>query len=679
MNKWFFVIVMIVLSIISSASGGLSGAQEHEMLIRVQASRSSISTLQDAGLYIYDLENGYIRGAITPSNISKVTALGYKYEILIPDMVKYSEEVAPGPNLGRYHSYQEILDTFNLIANTYPNICHLDTIAQSPTGRYLLALKISENAQQEMHRPRMLWDGTTHGNENIGTEVCWYIVQQLITRYNFDPEIAHIVNTREIWIIPCINPEGLINRTRGTTVCADLNRDYGYAWRTGSGSGMSTPWSQPETKGFRKFMQKHPFVMHMTYHSGATAVMWPWSYSTIATLDSLAFVELCNRYHNITGLSAFEISRGLYICYATATDYSYGEEGALGLAAEISTGQPPAASQIDTIAHANWTASKDLMMRCANGIRGLITDSITGLPVQKAIVVPSSPNWMTYADTCGWYFKYLQPGMYNITIYADGYLPRIYPLVVVPADSYVVLNATLIPDSVPKITGYKIATWICPSTTSAGNTMAFWALGPRDNRSHKLATHGSVVMEMSQPILNGAGTDFTVYSTSTKPCSVFVSASSWTSSWHFCAYGTGNIICDLTNSGIDTARYVKVSDANQNYELDAIETGAPSAIAELPTYEIPQLNLAIKPNPFRHITQIRWQASVNSKVGLKIYNVTGRMVKDFLISTNNQKLATNFVIWDGKDNLDKQLPKGIYFIHLTVDNSNLTEKLVLTD
>jgi hypothetical protein len=210
--------------------------------------------------------------------------------------------------------------------------------------------------------------------------------------------------------------------------------------------------------------------------------------------------------------------------------------------------------------------------------------------------------------------------------------------------------------------------------------MAFWALGRRDNRSHKLATRGSVVIEMSHPIHNDSGPDFTVYSTSTKPCSVFVSASSWTSSFHFCAYGTGNVTCDLANAGIDTTRYIKVSDANQNYELDAIETGASSAIAELPTYEIPQLNLAIQPNPFRRVTQIRWQVNANSKVGLKIYNVMGRMVKDFTSLTNNQQLKTNNnLIWDGKDNLGKQLPKGIYFIQLKIDKSELTEKIILTE
>jgi hypothetical protein len=672
MNRYFLLIAFSLL--ITTVTYANNQVQEHEMLIKVVGSRDAIESLQDAGLYIYDIENGYIRGAILPGNIQKIKQMGYKYEVLIPDMVKYSELVAPGSDLGRYHSYQEIMDTFNLIANTYPNICHLDTIGQSPTGKYLLALKISENAQQEMHRPRMLWDGTTHGNENIGTEVCWYIVQQLITRYNFDPVIAHIVNTREIWIIPCMNPEGLINRTRGNTICQDLNRDYGYAWRTSSGSGMSTPWSQPETRGFHNFLQQRPFVLHMTYHSGATSVMWPWSYSTMATLDSISHAELCNRYHNITGLSAYQISRGLYVCYGTATDYSYGEEGALGLAAEISSGQPPAATQIDTINHANWTASLDLMTRCAYGIRGLITDSITGLPIQKAIVVADPPNWMTYTDTCGWYYKYIQPGIHTLKIIADGYQTKIISGITIPTDSYVIVDAVLQPDTILRVTGYKIVTWIC-QTTLAGGTMASWTLGPRDSRVLKLSSRSSVTIELSRPILDSAGIDFTVYSPTLKPCSVFVSDDAWTGPWHFCTYGTGNVGCNITNAGVSSARYVKVADAGQNYELDAIESGSVvSGISDLPIYELQNPVLVIKPNPFRHTTQIQWQLAGNNITDIKIYNTTGSLVKTF-----NRQVFKSPILWDGTDNLGKKLPKGIYFIRLENDNLRLVNKIILTD
>jgi len=560
---------LLVLLLATAFAGPAAIPREHEMLIKVQADRADIPALQAAGLYIYAVGDGWVRGAIAPSAMAALDGQGLRYEVLIPDMVKYHEQMAPGDDFGRYHTYQEIMDSFALVTTLNPAICHLETIAQSTTGKYLLALKITENAQQEVHRPRLVWDGTTHGNENIGTEACWYFMQQLVGRYGVDPLITQLVNTREIWIIPVINPEGLINRTRGSSILGDPNRDYGYAWN--SESGANVPWYSPEARGQRNFMQLHPFVITTTYHSGTESVMWPWSYSQIATHDSVAHKELCDRYSTFTGYPSFQISRGLYECQGTSSDFTHGSEGALGIAAEISGGQPPPQGDIDTICKVNWNGSKDYMIRGAWGIRGRITDSLTGAAVKRAIVVPSTPDWMTYADTCGWYFKYVRPATYSIKVMADGYVTKTISGIAVPADTYVTVDFPLLPDTTAPITGYKVATWICKSPSGAGNTKGFWTLGPRDSRILTLTTGGSVVIELGDIILNGSGTDFTVYSTGSKPCSVFVAENEWNGPWHFCIRGSGNIACDLASAGVSSARYVRLVDAGQSYDLDAIE------------------------------------------------------------------------------------------------------------
>jgi hypothetical protein len=556
---------------------------EHEMLINVRATRADVKVLQSAGLYVYAVGEDFVRGAIVPSRVQDLTSRGYTYEVLIPDMVRYAEDAvkpqAGAGGFGVYHTYQQIMDTFHLIATNNPTICHLDTIARSPSGKFLLALKVTQNAQQEVHRPRFLIDGTTHGNENIGTEAIWYMVQQLVGRYGVDPLITQLVNTREVWFIPCINPEGLINRTRGNTVCADLNRDYGYAWN--GESGAPVPWYTPEIRGQRVFLQQHPYVISMTFHSGTESVMWPWSYSRTATRDSTLHKLLCDRYGTITGYPSFQISRGLYECQGTSTDFMHGSEGALGLAAEISGGQPPPQGDIDSIAHANWSGCRDFIVRGVHGLRGQITDSLTGLPVKRAFVVPSSAEWMTFGDTCGWYFRYLEGGTYSLKVVADGYVTKTVTGIVVPSDSYVVVNVPLRPDSTAPLSGYKVTTWICTNPSTAGSTMGFWTLGPRDSRALTLTTRGLIVVEMSRLILNGSGTDFTVYSTTNKACSVFVAATpdSWNGPWQLCAVGSGNIACDLANAGVGATRFVKVKDAGSSYDLDAIEgvvSNAPS-------------------------------------------------------------------------------------------------------
>ncbi len=92
-------------------------------------------------------------------------------------------------------------------------------------------------------------------------------------------------------------------------------------------------------------------------------------------------------------------------------------------------------------------------------------------------------------------------------------------------------------------------------------------------------------------------------------------------------------------------------------------------------YKMQDMGLEIYPNPSSKTLDIRWQMADNSQnISLKIYDATGRVVRQFNHPTN---LPFNQVIWDGRDNDGKRLPGGIYFCELKVDEQRLTKKLIL--
>lgn len=78
------------------------------------------------------------------------------------------------------------------------------------------------------------------------------------------------------------------------------------------------------------------------------------------------------------------------------------------------------------------------------------------------------------------------------------------------------------------------------------------------------------------------------------------------------------------------------------------------------------LKLETYPNPFSKEVHIKCSMPLN-KVSLKIYDVSGRLVKSLPIS--NKKTS---VTWDASS-----CPAGIYFVKLTVGNSKATGKLIL--
>jgi hypothetical protein len=88
------------------------------------------------------------------------------------------------------------------------------------------------------------------------------------------------------------------------------------------------------------------------------------------------------------------------------------------------------------------------------------------------------------------------------------------------------------------------------------------------------------------------------------------------------------------------------------------------------------------PNPFRGRTDIRWQMTdgVDSRqksvVSIKIYDISGRVMKNILLPTTYSLLPTTLT-WDGTDNTGKKVPCGTYFVEVTTTTSRKFHSVVL--
>jgi hypothetical protein len=115
-------------------------------------------------------------------------------------------------------------------------------------------------------------------------------------------------------------------------------------------------------------------------------------------------------------------------------------------------------------------------------------------------------------------------------------------------------------------------------------------------------------------------------------------------------------------------------------------TGIAEEESRLPQYITPVLR--IHPNPFSEQTGIKFQAlptsgressqsGTNSKsqVTMNIYDTTGHLVKDFSLSTAYYLVPTT-IQWSGRDQLDRLVPAGVYFVRLESEDCTLTKKVV---
>lgn len=80
------------------------------------------------------------------------------------------------------------------------------------------------------------------------------------------------------------------------------------------------------------------------------------------------------------------------------------------------------------------------------------------------------------------------------------------------------------------------------------------------------------------------------------------------------------------------------------------------------------------PNPFTKKTVIKYNLTKKSNIHLGIYNSLGMLVRTLI--AGNQVTGNYQTIWDGRDNKNNIVSKGIYFYILNTDNSHYTEKIV---
>jgi serine protease AprX len=82
------------------------------------------------------------------------------------------------------------------------------------------------------------------------------------------------------------------------------------------------------------------------------------------------------------------------------------------------------------------------------------------------------------------------------------------------------------------------------------------------------------------------------------------------------------------------------------------------------------LKLAVVPNPFSNATTISYSLPKPGDVSLKLYDVTGQLVK-VLASGYHNAGTSSFLV------PRSSLSSGIYMLKLVTENSSTTEKLII--
>lgn len=115
-----------------------------------------------------------------------------------------------GIHINKYHSYEELISTFETLEQKFPLIAKKGTIGKSVQGRELIFLHISSNVTttRPLGQPMFKYVGNMHGNEAVGRELLIALAEHLVYNYGIDKEITQLIQSTDIYILPSLNPDG---------------------------------------------------------------------------------------------------------------------------------------------------------------------------------------------------------------------------------------------------------------------------------------------------------------------------------------------------------------------------------------------------------------------------------------------------------------------------------------
>jgi spore germination protein YaaH len=82
-----------------------------------------------------------------------------------------------------------------------------------------------------------------------------------------------------------------------------------------------------------------------------------------------------------------------------------------------------------------------------------------------------------------------------------------------------------------------------------------------------------------------------------------------------------------------------------------------------------------QPNPFRQMTNIRYQIPRSGQVSLKIYNSAGQLVR--VLDDGYQMAGEHSVTWDGRNDRSMTAARGVYFCRLEAGGKVMLKKIML--
>lgn len=386
----------------------------------------------------------------------------------------------------KHHNNTELLEALNQVHEQCPEITRIYKLAlKSVQGNPLIVMEFSSKpGQHQILVPEFKYIANMHGNEVLGRELILKLADYLCTKYNDgDDEIRKLIEMTRIHIMPSMNPDGwqlatdtggkdyLLGRTNNNSV--DLNRNFPNLNRIMFSNEEShiahnnhllsmvdrlTQPIQPETKAVIMWIMSVPFVLSANFHGGDLVANYPYDESRtgamteytqspddqtfrhLAQVYSTNHVDMSDPKRKGCGFDGYNFGKQGGITNGAAwysvdggmQDFNYLSSNDFEITVELGCEKYPKEEKLEGEWERNKNALINFMWQAHIGVKGIVTDAITGEPISNALIhvrniTNGQRNDIMHDVTSvhgGDYFRLLTPGQYEVTAFQIGYLPE---------------------------------------------------------------------------------------------------------------------------------------------------------------------------------------------------------------------------------------------------------------
>ena len=353
MKKYLPIVLCFLIS-------NLNYSQKSDIFYKIKINYSNqeeLVKLINNGVNIdhgFHKKNHFYISDFSENEFQKIKSLAFDYEVLIEDVTQFYQkrnksksnsksnefctsendgyqtpenyDFKDGDDFGGFYTYDEMLGELDDMHNQFPNLISErvdikdENYNESPhihetyEGRFLQLVKISDNPntseeeeeEEEEEEPQILYTALHHAREPASMQQLIYFMWYLLENYESNNSIKQIIDSSELFFVPCVNPDGYIynetsepngggmwRKNRRDNHGVDNNRNYSYidensneVWNTSGTSNNPNnntyagdgPFSEAENRAVRFLVESKNFKLALNNHTYGNLLLYPYGY-----------------------------------------------------------------------------------------------------------------------------------------------------------------------------------------------------------------------------------------------------------------------------------------------------------------------------------------------------------------------------------------------------------------